>query len=92
MLASIALLIFPKVRENEKWLGLACAMVFIGTWIDKGMGIINGGFVPNMFEQVHEYIPTIPELLITMGVYTTGAIMLTVFYKVAIEVKAEVES
>ncbi len=92
MLTSIALLVFPKVRANETWLGLACGMVFIGTWIDKGMGIINGGFVPNPFEQVHEYIPTIPELLITLGVYATGALMLTVFYKVTVEVKAEVES
>ncbi len=91
MLAAIAMLVWPQVRKNEKYLGIACALVFVGTWIDKGIGMINGGFVPSPLNKVHEYIPTIPELLITVGVYATGALILTVLYKIILDVKSEVE-
>ena len=91
MLAAIALLAFPKVRANETWLAVSCALIFVGTWIDKGMGMISGGFVPSPLEHVTEYIPTIPELVITMGVWTTGFILLTILYKVALGVREEIE-
>ncbi len=62
------------------------------SWIDKGMGLVVGGFVPNPFGRVVEYSPTAPELLITLGVYAIGALILTVLYKVAVSVKEEVEA
>ena len=52
-------------------------MVFFGTWIDKGMGMISGGFVPNPLHEVSEYIPLPrPELLIALGVWATGFLIL----------------
>jgi len=91
-LAAVAILVFPKLRAREGVLALACGLVFVCTWIDKGMGMIAGGFIPNPLHEVTEYIPTFPELLITLGVYGVGALILTVLYKVAIGVKEEVES
>jgi molybdopterin-containing oxidoreductase family membrane subunit len=88
-IASIALLIFPAVRRNESTLAIASAMVFISLWIDKGFGLIIGGFVPNMFEKVTEYWPTLPETLITIGVWATGFLVLTILYKIAITVREE---
>jgi molybdopterin-containing oxidoreductase family membrane subunit len=88
-IASIALLIFPAVRRNESTLAIAAAMVFISLWIDKGFGLIIGGFVPNMFEKVTEYWPTLPETLITIGVWATGFLVLTILYKIAITVREE---
>lgn len=88
-IASIALLIFPAVRRNESTLAIASAMVFISLWIDKGFGLIIGGFVPNMFETVTEYWPTMPETLITIGVWATGFLVLTILYKIAITVREE---
>jgi molybdopterin-containing oxidoreductase family membrane subunit len=88
-LASIALLIFPAVRRNESTLAIACAMVFISLWIDKGFGLIIGGFVPNMFETVTEYWPTMPETLISIGVWAAGFLVLTILYKIAITVREE---
>ena len=89
MLGSIGLLIFPKVRENETWLTVACGMVFLGTWIDKGMGMIAGGFTPSPLNKMNEYIPTIPELIITLAVWATGFLLLTILYKIAVDVKEE---
>lgn len=88
-IASIALLIFPAVRRNEATLAIAAAMVFISLWIDKGFGLIIGGFVPNMFKRVTEYWPTTPETLITIGVWAAGFLVLTILYKIAITVREE---
>jgi len=90
MATSIVLLVIPSVRKNESILAFACVILFIGTWIDKGMGMISGGFVPNPLHHVTEYMPTLPEILITLGVYATGLLVLTILFKVAVGVKEEV--
>ena len=90
MATSIVLLVIPSVRKNESVLAFACVILFIGTWIDKGMGMISGGFVPNPLHHVTEYMPTLPEILITLGVYATGLLVLTILFKVAVGVKEEV--
>ncbi|MCG6893337.1 MAG: polysulfide reductase NrfD [Desulfobacteraceae bacterium] len=91
MIAGIVLLIIPACRRNESVLAVACAAVFFGAWIDKGMGMISGGFVPNPLEHVNEYIPTPPELMISLGVWAAGFLVLTVLYKIATSVKEEAE-
>ena len=90
MVVAIGLLVVPVTRKNEAVLAVACAAVFIGTWIDKGMGMISGGFVPNPLHHVVEYTPTIPEIIITLGVWATGFFILTILYKIAVSVKEEV--
>jgi Ni/Fe-hydrogenase subunit HybB-like protein len=90
MATGIILLVNPLTRKNEGVLAVACVTVIVGTWIDKGMGMISGGFVPNPMHQVNEYIPTIPEIMITVGVYAVGFFVLTVLYKIAVSVKEEV--
>jgi len=64
-------------------------ILFISLWIDKGFGLVIGGFVPNMFEGITEYSPTIAEGLITLGVWAIGLLVLTVLYKVAVAVREE---
>jgi len=86
----LALLIYPETRKNENVLPYALVAVFVATWIDKGMGLVVGGFIPNPFERVTPYTPTLPELSITLGVYAIGVLVLTVLYKVAIGVKEQV--
>jgi len=89
MLISILLLLIPVCRRNEGVLAVTCVMLFIGTWIDKGMGMIAGGFVPNPLHEVHEYMPTGPEVAITLGVWAAGFIVLTILFKMATGVKEE---
>ena len=86
---SLLMLVFPQIRKNEKLLATAAVFVFISLWIDKGFGLIVGGFVPNPFERITEYWPTIPETLITLGVWALGFLILTILYKVALSVKEE---
>lgn len=86
---ALFLLIIPQIRRNERALSVAAVAVFISLWLDKGFGLIVGGFVPNMFERVFEYWPTTPELLITLGVWGVGFFVLTILYKVATTIKEE---
>jgi Ni/Fe-hydrogenase subunit HybB-like protein len=90
MIISIILLVNPITRNNESILIVACITTFAGTWIDKGMGMIAGGFVPSPLHHVNEYIPTIPEIIITIGVYGIGFLVLTLLFKMAVSVKEEV--
>ncbi|MDL1955842.1 MAG: polysulfide reductase NrfD [Candidatus Desulfofervidus auxilii] len=83
------LLAIPAIRRNEGSLAFCCVLVIITTWIDKGLGLVTGGFVPNPLEEITEYWPTVPEALITLGVWATGFLVLTILYKVAISINEE---
>ncbi|MBA3009441.1 MAG: polysulfide reductase NrfD [Proteobacteria bacterium] len=83
-------LIIPKLRNNKTLLPITCAMIFIGAWIDKGLGMISGGFVPSPLHHVTEYAPTGKEIMITLAVYATGFLVLTILYKLATTIKEEV--
>jgi Ni/Fe-hydrogenase subunit HybB-like protein len=87
---AIALLVFPQIRKNESLLAVACVSTFFSLWIDKGFGLVIGGFVPNPFEKITEYWPTLPEALITLAVWSIGFLVLTILYKIAISVKEDV--
>ncbi|MGD8915180.1 MAG: polysulfide reductase NrfD [Syntrophobacterales bacterium] len=91
ILAVIAtlMLLVPSIRENETTLAIACALVFISLWIEKGITLVITGFIPNPLERITEYVPTIPEIAITIGVWGTGFLVLTILYKVAVSVKEE---
>ncbi|RJP73496.1 MAG: menaquinol oxidoreductase [Candidatus Zixiibacteriota bacterium] len=84
---TLILLINPKTRAKEGLLGLACAMVFVAIWIDKGMGMVVTGFVPSTMGLVNEYFPTLPEIGITLGIYALGALLVSLLYKIALGVR-----
>ena len=91
ILAAFALVILlnPRTRRDETALALACAAVFISLWIEKGLGLVVTGFIPSPLEKIVEYHPTGPEVMITLGVWAMGFLILTVLYKIAVAVKTE---
>ena len=86
------MLLVPAIRHNEKTLAVACVLVFISLWIEKGVTLVITGFIPNPFESITQYVPTLPEMAITLGVWATGFLVLTILYKVAVSVKEEIAS
>jgi molybdopterin-containing oxidoreductase family membrane subunit len=88
----ILILLMPSKRRNESLLALACVMIFVSTWIDKGLGLIMGGFAITPLETVASYTPTVREILISLGVYGIGALILTLLYKIAVSIKEEPEA
>jgi molybdopterin-containing oxidoreductase family membrane subunit len=91
MTIAALLMVNPKIRQNENTLALTCGLIIITTYIDKGLGLMTGGFVPNPLEKVTEYWPTVPEAIITLGVWAVGFLILTILYKVAVSVKEEIK-
>ena len=90
MITASILLVVPAVRRNHVTLAVACVMVVITTWIDKGLGLITGGFVPNPFDKITEYWPTALELLISAGIWAAGFLILTILYKITVSIKEEI--
>ena len=86
---AIVMLLVKKTREREDTLAIACVLLFISLWIDKGIGLVIGGFVPSPLEEITAYHPSFQEILITLGVWATGFFILTVLYKIALAVKEE---
>ncbi|MBU0754862.1 MAG: polysulfide reductase NrfD [Planctomycetes bacterium] len=89
---AIILLVVPRFRHNENKLFWACIFVFAAIWIDKGLGMVVAGFVPNPMEHITEYWPTLRELLISMGIYSLGILVITVLFKVALTVRGKVSA
>jgi molybdopterin-containing oxidoreductase family membrane subunit len=91
-LAALFLLLWPQVRLNTSFLPVICLMVIAAIWIEKGLGLIVAGFVPTPLGVVREYVPTLPEVLITLAIYALGLLMVTVFYKIATAVREQMEA
>lgn len=87
---ALVLLLNPKTRGNLRVLPIACGAVFLSIWIDKGMGMVVTGFVPSPLGEVTEYMPTFPEVMISLGIYALGALIVTLLYKIALSVRGEV--
>ncbi len=85
--AAIILLIVRRAARRQVVLAAACVMVFVSMWIDKGLGLIVPGFIPSPTGEIYEYFPTVPEALITLGVWAVGLLLLTILYKIVISVR-----
>jgi Ni/Fe-hydrogenase subunit HybB-like protein len=80
------LFLLPRTRHNFTTLNMACVCVITGIYIEKGMGLVVPGFVPDTLGEIYEYAPTNTEILITIGVWATGALIYTLLLKFALPV------
>ena len=86
---ALVLLVIPRTRTREPILALACILVFLSLWIEKGLGLVITGFIPSPLEALTDYTPTGPEIAITVGVWALGLLILTLFYKIFVSVRTE---
>ena len=66
--------------------------VIAAVWIEKGMGMVVTGFQPSPLGEFTQYVPTLKEILITVGVYAIGFLILSVLYKIVVSVRERVEA
>ncbi|MHC4798940.1 MAG: sulfate reduction electron transfer complex DsrMKJOP subunit DsrP [Planctomycetota bacterium] len=90
-LGCVVLLLFPDVRRHEKYLVGLCFTVIVAIWIEKGLGMVVTGFIPSPLGEVTEYMPTGLEVLITLGVYAIGFLVLTVLYKLVVSIREQLD-
>lgn len=77
---------FDPTRCNPRYLMVAAISLFTGIWIEKGFGLIIPGFVPSPMGEVVDYVPSFFEILITLGVLATGAVVVTFLIKPALKI------
>ncbi len=78
------LLMIPSVRKNYKVLPFICAALFLGIWVEKGMGLLIPGSIPTPIGEFTQYSPTLIEIGNCLGNWAIGFIVLTVLLKGAI--------
>jgi len=89
---SLVVLLVPRLRRDRRLLAGAAVAVVASLWIDKGLGMVVTGFVPSPLGSITEYWPTGMEALIALGIYALGGLVITVLYKIAIDVREELEA
>jgi len=85
-ITAFILFLRPQTRENMLTLNIACVLIIIGVYIEKGMGLTVPGFVPGTLGEIYEYSPTFIEKAVTVGVWATGALIYTLLLKFAIPI------
>ena len=80
-LIALTALLVPRWRTDTRLLVIACLCIFVSIWLDKGLGLIIGGFVPSPLGAITRYTPTLPEWTIVSGIWAFGALVTTAFFK-----------
>lgn len=75
------------LRTDFRYLTFACVLLFSGIWIEKGMGLIIPGFIPEPYGKIVEYSPTWIEIFVTVGIWALGAFVFTMLARVAIAIE-----
>lgn len=87
--ASLILLLTPRFRTNDRILPWTLGMLFIATWIDKSLGLLIGGFTPTPYETIEIYTPSFWEVSVGLGIFALGALIVSILWKIALDVKKE---
>ena len=90
-LASTLVLAFNPGDNDPKVVFPACVLLFIGIWIEKGMGLIVPGLVPSPMGEVVDYAPSWVEICITLGILASGIFVVTVLLKPALIIEQRYE-
>lgn len=80
------ILLTPRLRKDYRILPLACLLAFGGIWVEKGMGLLIPGYIPTPIGEFTRYLPTGMEILVTLGNWALGFLILTILLKGAIGV------
>jgi Ni/Fe-hydrogenase subunit HybB-like protein len=84
-----AFLIFliPKTRENLITLNIGSLFIIVGVWIEKGLGLIVPGFIPDPLGEIYEYMPNTTEFFVSLGIWAFGLLIFTFFMRIAIPIQ-----
>ena len=84
-LIAMAILVLP-VSRSLKFLNIACALSIVGIWIEKGMGLVIPGFIPTPLGAVVDYLPSLNETLVCLGIWAFGLLCYTILLRMAVPI------
>ncbi len=78
----------PQLKRTARKPALVAALfIFVSTYIDKGLLLVIGGFIPNPLGHVTEYRFTGTELLISAGIWAIGLFLITLLFSFTINLE-----
>lgn len=83
-----AVILLSPARHNPSALIFSCVMIVIGIWIEKGLGFVVPGFIPSTLGDFVQYLPSLNEIIICIGIWAFGLLLYTVMIKTAIPIMA----
>ena len=83
---------FNPGKNNPKFLVPACIFLFLGIWVEKGIGLIVPGLVPSPMGEVVDYAPSWVEVCVTVGILALGIFVVTMLVKPALKIEQRFES
>jgi Ni/Fe-hydrogenase subunit HybB-like protein len=78
--------LIPWTRRHLVTLNVGSVLIMAGVWIEKGMGFIIPGFVPDPLGEIYEYMPNGTEIMVSLGIWAAGLFVFTMFMRVAIPI------
>ncbi|MEJ2220847.1 MAG: polysulfide reductase NrfD [Desulfobacterales bacterium] len=83
---------FNPGKNSPKVLVPACVLLFLGIWIEKGIGLIVPGLVPSPLGEVVNYAPSWVEVSITLGILALGIFVVSLLLKPALIIEQRYEA
>ncbi|MBI2441781.1 MAG: polysulfide reductase NrfD [Lentisphaerae bacterium] len=85
-LLAFGLFIIPATRRHPVTLNLGCLLIYIGVYIEKGMGLVIPGLTPDALGEIYEYVPTMTEVRIGVACFSIGFLVYTFLTKLAVAI------
>jgi Ni/Fe-hydrogenase subunit HybB-like protein len=84
---AFVLFLIPKTRENIVTLNIGSLFIITGVWIEKGLGLIVPGFIPDPLGEIYDYMPNSTEIAISLGIWAFGLLIFTLFMRIAVPIQ-----
>ncbi len=84
-------LAFNPGRNKPIVLVPACILLFLGIWIEKGIGLIVPGLVPSPMGEIVDYAPSWVEVSVTLGILALGVFIVSLLLKPALIIEQRYE-
>jgi len=91
-LVATVTLAFNPGNNDPRVLFPASILLFVGIWIEKGIGLIVPGLVPSPLGEIVDYAPSWVEVGITLGILALGVFIVTMLVKPALIIEQRFES
>jgi molybdopterin-containing oxidoreductase family membrane subunit len=82
-ISAFVLFLIPRTRRNPVTLNVGCALIWIGVYLEKGMGLVIPGLTPDTLGEIYEYFPSATEITVAAGIFAVGFLLFTLMVKVA---------
>jgi len=84
--SAFVIFLIPRWRENFVLLNIGAVLIFAGVYIEKGLGLIVPGFIPDALGEIYEYWPSATEGMIAAGIWALGALLYTIMIKFSVPI------